>query len=260
MNELLSPDTLFRIVDVTGVVANGLLGGVVARAYGYDIIGFLFLAITTGLAGGIMRDVMLDLPPVALHDPYYLSGACVGALIAYMIALQGKASRALLSVADVLALGCWSATGASKALAAGLGWVPAIFLGVLTAVGGGVLRDVLVNRQPAIFGGQPVYASLAIISSLSMVLFQTNGLYEWGMATSIVFATIFGLLARWKKWVLPGAATLTIPRPNLRAQLRRRSPLRRSSSKKRTKDETEIHLSDPRYQEIVSEIVKEDRQ
>lgn len=211
-----SPDTFFRIVDVTGVVANGLLGGAVARGRGYDLIGFLFLAVSSALGGGIMRDVMLDVGfPVALTDPFYLTGAIAGAVIAYFLVLEDRFSRVVLSLADVLVLGCWSATGASKALAAGLGWVPAVFLGVLTAVGGGVLRDVMTNQEPSIFGGKPIYATLSIIASLAMVVFQSNGLYAWGMGCAIVLSGVLGLLARLYNWRLPGAATLVLPRPPL---------------------------------------------
>ncbi|SDB80011.1 Uncharacterized membrane protein YeiH [Raineyella antarctica] len=220
MNDV-TPDTLFRTVDLIGVVANSLLGGAVARGRGYDMIGFLFLAISSALGGGIMRDVMLSIGfPVALTDPFYLTGAIAGAVIAYFIVLDDKFSRVLLSVADVLALGCWSATGASKALAAGLGWVPAIFIGVLTAVGGGVLRDVMTNQEPSVFGGQPVYATLSIFSSIAMVVLQSNGLYAWGMGLAIALAGVLGLLARWQNWQLPGAATLVLPRPSLSGRRR----------------------------------------
>lgn len=221
----LTPDTLFRIVDVTGVVANGLLGGAVARGRGYDLIGFLFLAISSALGGGIMRDLMLDVGfPVALTDPFYLTGAMVGAVIAYFLVLDDRFSRVLVSVADVLVLGCWSATGASKALAAGLGWVPAIFLGVLTAVGGGVLRDVLTNQEPSVFGGQPLYATWSVVASGAMVIFQTNGLYAWGMGFAIVLSGVLGLLARAFNWQLPGAASIVLPKPGIPRRWRTSRP------------------------------------
>ena len=212
-----SPDFAIRIVDVTGVVANGLLGGAAARARGYDVIGFMVLAIASALGGGVMRDLMLNQGfPVALTDPFYLSGALLGALVAYVLVLEGRIAGFTLNAADMLVLGCWSATGVFKTLQAGLGWVPAILLGVLTAVGGGILRDVLTNEVPAVFGGHPIYATIAIVASIEMVVFQSLGLYGWGMALAIVTSGVLGFFARRKNWQLPGAATIAIPRPRLR--------------------------------------------
>ena len=87
-------DSLFRIVDVTGVVASGLLGGAVARSKRFDIVGFVSLAIITGLGGGMLRDVLLNSGfPVALTDPAYLAGALIAALVAYVVRLDGTFPR-----------------------------------------------------------------------------------------------------------------------------------------------------------------------
>lgn len=223
---LLDPDVLFRVVDVTGVFANGLLGGAVARSKGFDPIGFVILAICSGLGGGLIRDLMLGVSfPVALTDPAYLSTAVAAAAVAFLLDLDGQWKRLLL-VADVLALGCWSATGASKAMAAGLDWMPSILLGVTTAIGGGMLRDIMVNEVPGVFGGTPLYATLSIVASAQMVVLYQAGQYELGMGVAIVLCCVFGLLARRRNWMLPGAASITIPAPRLRPHLRgrRRGP------------------------------------
>lgn len=200
----MDPDILFRIVDITGVFANGLIGATLARNLGFDVIGYLALGIATALGGGMVRDMMLDLgPPVALTDPWYLAMAILASLISLLIPLEGRYSRTMLNALDALALGCWSATGASKGLAAGLGVVPSIFLGVITATLGGVIRDVLVQRRPAIFGSNPLYATLSIAAAGIMVLFQSNGLYEVGMGSAIVLTFVFTLLARKYQWTLP---------------------------------------------------------
>ena len=215
MNEF-DPTWAFRVVDVTGVLANGLLGGAVARTHRFDAVGFVVLAIASGLGGGMLRDVLLNRLPVALTDPWYLGGALVSAAVAYLLTLEGRPARRLLAVADVLALGCWSATGASKALGIGLGWMPAVMLGVITAVGGGVIRDILVNRVPAIFGGSPLYATVAVVGSVEMVLLQGAGHPEAGMALSIVTCAALGLVARRRRWMLPGPGVFSLPRPRWR--------------------------------------------
>ncbi len=207
----MEPEVLFRIVDVTGVICNGLLGAAVARRYGFDIIGFLVLGTATALGGGLLRDMMLGTGfPVALVDPWYLGGAFTAAAISYFIPLENRWAQRGLALGDVLALGCWSATGASKGISAGLGVVPAIFLGVVTACCGGVIRDVLVNKIPAIFGGYPLYATFSVLASAQMVFFQKQGMYEVGMATAIISCAILGLAARRYQWILPKPYNLGI--------------------------------------------------
>ncbi|MDD7466198.1 MAG: TRIC cation channel family protein [Actinomycetaceae bacterium] len=200
----MDPDLLFRVVDVTGVIANGLLGAAAARRHNYDIIGFFVLGGASALGGGLLRDMMLTRDfPVALTDPWYLSGAFGAAFIGYFFTFEHKWTRRMLVLADALALGCWSATGASKGLTAGLGWFPAIFLGVVTAVCGGMIRDVLCKETPAIFGGKPIYATLAVVASTQMVIWQTYGYATIGMACAIILCSVFSLIARRKKWILP---------------------------------------------------------
>lgn len=208
---MVEPDTLFRIVDVTGVVANALLGAAVARARGFDVIGFLILAIISGLGGGMMRDALLGTGfPVALTDPLYLSSAIVAALLAHFWDLTGVWARRCLIGADALVLGCWSATGAAKAINAGLDFLPAVFLGVLTAIGGSMLRDVMVNQIPSVFGGNPLYATISVIGSAEMVIMQRLGYYQIGMGISILLCFVLAITARWRRWVLPSAARLTV--------------------------------------------------
>lgn len=230
--------TLFRIVDVTGVVASGLLGGALARSKRFDIVGFVTLAIITGLGGGMIRDVLLNSGfPVALTDPAYLGGALGAAIVAYIVRLDGTWPRRSLVIADVLALGCWSATGTIKAASLGLAVLPSLMLGVITAVGGGMLRDVLVGRTPTVFGGNTLYASLAAVGSIeALVCMKVFGRPDLGMLLAIVTCTILGVLARRLGWMLPEPVDLNLRalrirplgvRPSI-ARLGRRLARRRS--------------------------------
>ncbi|MDO5682349.1 MAG: TRIC cation channel family protein [Propionibacteriaceae bacterium] len=216
-------DLLFRLVDVFGVFANAVLGGAVARTKGFDAIGFAILAICSGLGGGMLRDVLLGVGfPVALTDPLYLSSALIGAAVAFLLDLgRGWGRRALL-LGDALALGCWSATGAAKALGVGLAYLPAIFLGVITAVGGGMLRDILVNQTPSVFNG-PLYATVSVIASTEMVVLRSLDQYGLGMGLAIITGGVLGLVSRWRQWTLPPAAQWTVPRPRVRKLFRSRA-------------------------------------
>lgn len=210
--KVFDPPTLFRTVDILGVVANGLLGGMVARRMRFDIVGFLILAIMTGLGGGMIRDVLLTSRPVALTDHAYLGGVIAAAAIAYFVTLHGRWLHRGLALADVLAVGCWSATGTIKALGYGLSVLPALLLGVTTAVGGGMMRDVLTGRIPAVFGGNTLYATLAMVGSLEALVLAKAGMSDLGMAVSIVTCAVLGVLARRFGWRLPAAPEWSLPR------------------------------------------------
>jgi len=207
---------VIRFVDLAGVVANAILGGVAARTARLDIVGFVILAIMSGLGGGIIRDTLLQRgTPVALVDPAYLSVAVLGGVIAFFVTFNGRWSRRALLVVDVFAVGCWSAVGAQKALDADLGWISAIMLGIITAVGGGMVRDVMLLKVPTIFGGNTLYATSAVLASTEMVVFSKLGLVAVGTAVAILSAAALSLLARRYGWVLPTGYALRIPKPIL---------------------------------------------
>ncbi len=208
MNEVI------RFVDLAGVLANAILGGVAARTARMDIVGFIVLAIMSGLGGGMIRDTLLQAgTPVALTDPAYLIFAIVGGVIAFFVTFNGRWARRVLLLLDALAVGCWSAVGAQKALEAGLGWMPAIMLGIITAVGGGMVRDVMVLKVPTIFGGNTLYATSAVLASTEMVVFSKLGLVAVGTAVAIMSGAGLSLLAKRYGWSLPTGYALRIPKP-----------------------------------------------
>ena len=195
----------FRILDLCGVLLNGILGGLIARRKNFDLVGFVVLAMLTATAGGILRDVMIQAgPPFALTDPYYLYTACLGATVAWFVPLTSRPTRRLLVVADAVILGCWAATGASKALTHGLGVMPALLLGCLTAIGGSMIRDVAVGETPAVFGGNKLYAIPALIAAGTQVLAVRMGAAD---AHAMLVSTAVGaglcVLAYWRSWQLP---------------------------------------------------------
>ena len=200
----------FRVVDVTGVFCAAVIGAKLARERRFDAVGFATLAVISALGGGMTRDVLLQQIPVAFTDPFYLGGALLGATVAFFWRLESKWTNRMITVADALCLGCWAATGAQKTLALGLGVLPAMMMGLTTAVGGSIIRDVMVGKIPKIFGGANLYATPAATSAVIMVVFFKLNMPVLGMALSIIAALIFVLLAQWRGWVLPEALDLSI--------------------------------------------------
>jgi uncharacterized membrane protein YeiH len=194
---------LFRGIDLLGVFGNAVLGGIVARRQKMDPIGFVALAVLSGLGGGVIRDVLLQHgPPAALLDYAYIGTAVLGALAAFLLPFANRLWSKTFPVIDALALGCWASTGAFKTLGIGLGWLPAILLGTVTAVGGGALRDLTVQRIPQIFGGNTLYATCAVAASAVMTIFWQFKLASIGLVVATVVGSGFCLLARWRGWQL----------------------------------------------------------
>ena len=216
---------LFRAFDLTGVFANALLGGLIARREKLDPVGFATLAVLSGLGGGMIRDVLLQHgTPVALTDYAYLLTAFAGAGISFVVRVRGWAWDRVWPVIDALALGTWAATGAQKTLSVGLGWLPAILLGTITAVGGGAVRDIVLRRVPAVLGGNTLYATCAVAASAVLVIVANAGHPAAGLVAATVVGAGLCLVARWRRWILPDADAWSLGRvvpPAVRSRLRR---------------------------------------
>lgn len=220
-------DDVFRALDLVGVFANAVLGGVIARRERLDPIGFATLAVLSGLGGGLIRDVLLQHgPPVALTDYAYLATAFAGAAASYLVAVEGRLWDRVWPVVDAIALGCWASAGATKTLAVGLGWLPAVLLGVVTAVGGGAVRDIVLRRVPGVLGGNTLYATAALAGAGALVLVRQAGQPTAASLCGLVVGAGVCLLARWRGWILPSAdawSPASVVPVRYRGRLRRRA-------------------------------------
>ena len=139
--ELLITNDVLRIMDLLGVFVMGVAAGALASRLNFDAVGFGFIGIAAGLGGGIVRDLILDYgTPAAFAGPAYLACALGGAAFSFLISTDGPWWRRLVTVLDIAAMGLWAATGTAKSLGYGLDVLPAILLGITSAVGGGVIK------------------------------------------------------------------------------------------------------------------------
>jgi uncharacterized membrane protein YeiH len=195
-----------RALDLSGVFVNGTLGGVLARTRRLDLFGFLVIGIVSGLGGGILRDTLLQRgTPVALTDYTYLTVAAAGTMLAFVADLSRQTSGWAFHLLDASALSVWAVAGAQKTLAVGLGWLPAVLLGTITAVGGGAIRDLMLNRIPSIFGGTPLYATVAVLVSAVLVVCSRLGAPTVGILAGVVGGVSLRLAALTWDWRLPGS-------------------------------------------------------
>ena len=140
---------LLLVLDLAGTFVFALDGALVAlRVARLDIVGAITLGMVTAIGGGIIRDLLIGaVPPATFSDWRYLTVATAGGLIAFLLGSRLERLAKPITVLDAAGLSLFAVTGASKALAFGLGAGQAIILGAITAVGGGTLRDVLVRRS-----------------------------------------------------------------------------------------------------------------
>jgi uncharacterized membrane protein YeiH len=189
-------DQLTRLINLAGVVANALLAGAIARKREFDLVGFVVLAVLSGLGGGIIRDTLLQRGvPVALTDYTYMLAAVGGAIVAFVVPTDGVVWRRSYHLIDSVALGCWAAAGAERTLACGLGWWPAVLLGTITAVGGGATRDIVLRREPSILRQGPLYATCAVAASAVLVGLARAGHEAVGTAAAMIVGAGLRLLA-----------------------------------------------------------------
>lgn len=202
-----APGLLLVVLDLAGIFVFALSGGLVGVRKELDVFGVLVLAAATGLGGGFMRDVLIGaVPPAALEDWRYLLVPVVAGFVTFWFhPALGRMER-LVTVFDAAGLGLFCVVGALKALEFGLGLLPSALMGVLTAVGGGVVRDVLAGRVPVVLRSE-LYATPALVGASVAVLGDSSALPTWTYAIpAAALCTTWRLVAVWRGWHAPRAA------------------------------------------------------
>lgn len=207
------PDATLQLVfDLVGVFVFGLSGALVAVRERLDVFGIVVLAVATGLGGGLLRDVLIGaVPPATLTDYRYTLVAVVAGCVAFAgharyPRLGSRIRRRLgtaVTVLDAAGLGVFCVAGALKALVYLPGPVPAALLGMVTAVGGGVIRDLLTGRVPVVLHRE-VYAVPALVGAALVVAADHVGWRQWWVAlaaAAVVFA--LRLVAVVRDWHAP---------------------------------------------------------
>jgi uncharacterized membrane protein YeiH len=157
--------------DVVATFVSGLAGALVAVRRRYDFVGVFALAFVTGLGGALIRDgvFLQGGPPGAVRDSRYLLAVLAATLFGLAIdRLSDSLSRVVL-VFDAVGLGVYAVVGADRSLVAGLGHLGAALVGVINAVGGGMLRDVLTREEPVLFKPGQFYATAAAVAAVLYV-------------------------------------------------------------------------------------------
>jgi len=167
------------VLDLVGIFVFAISGALVAVRKELDVFGVLVLAGTTGLGGGWLRDVLIDAtPPASLMDWRYLIAPVAAGLLTFRFhPTLGRMERSV-NVFDAFGLALFCVTGAVKAQEYGLGLAAAALMGMVTGIGGGMIRDVLAGRVPVVFRGE-LYAIPALAGASVAVVLHAEGQPFW---------------------------------------------------------------------------------
>lgn len=176
--------TLQLALDLVGVFVFALSGGLTAVQRRFDLFGVLVLAAMAGLGGGMLRDVLIgQTPPVGLSDWRLLAAAGLAGLVTFTLHSRVARISRLVRVLDAAGLGAFAVSGTLKALGVGVGPVAAVLVGGITAVGGGVLRDVLAGQVPEVLRRE-LYAVPALLGATLVALAS-----RWNaLSTGVIWA------------------------------------------------------------------------
>ena len=168
-------------------------GALTAARYRMDVLGFVLIGTITGIGGGTIRDLLLGRTVWWTQDPTELILCVVASLITFFFIKNDISNRKGMVWSDALGLSAFGVVGCHVALAFGSSPIIAVFMGMVTATGGGVIRDVLTNTQPMIVSGQP-YATAALLGSLSYAALRYLAVPEIA-AEAIACSAAFSLRA-----------------------------------------------------------------
>jgi uncharacterized membrane protein YeiH len=223
-----SPVEVPTEIDLLAVFVAGIAGALIAARRDFDITGVIFLAIISGLGGGILRDTLIQRgTPVAFTNSNYLVVAFAAAALGFFFSQRLGRIDWVFTMFSALSLGLYTLVGVQKGLDAGLPNLSVLMLGIITAAGGGMLLDVLLTRTPTAFLPGAPYALLSLLGGLLVILLDELDINEewlWWMPVVVVVALRFlALRMGWQTPLatdLPGQVRTMVPTPSVPVKVR----------------------------------------
>jgi len=194
------------VIDLGGTVVFALSGAMAGIRSRLDLFGILVVSFAAGIFGGLTRDVLIgDVPPAAIHDWRYITACSAAGVVAFFWPPVVSRLRQTILFLDAVGLSLFAVAGATKALTHGIPPIGAILLGMLSGIGGGMLRDILVNRVPLVLQAE-IYAVAALGGAVVVVVGPLLGI------SPTVAAILGAVLCFWLRmmgilrgWGLPRA-------------------------------------------------------
>lgn len=193
-----------HIVNYAGIAVLAASGAVVGVRKGFDLFGIATLAALTGTGGGVLRDLLLGVdPPTSLQRWPDVTLCVVVSIATTLFARLVIKLTQLVVVLDALGMGFFATSGAAISVDHGATWFAAALLGMVSAIAGSVMRDVVARDVPMVMGPDDMYAAPAILGSLLYVLVDHYGPQWVGVVVGSTVATVLRLAAITFHWRLP---------------------------------------------------------
>ena len=194
-------------VEMLGIAVFAISGVLAVTRRGLDMLGAVMLGIVTALGGGTVRDVILGVPPIWLSDFNYVWAACLGALAAFWIGWVFRNALNTVLYLDALGAALFAIAAANKGLMLGHSAPVAVVMGVLTGIGGGLLRDVLAGR-PTLLMSRDIYATPILVGCVLFVLLRAYvPAFGWPDLAGMVVIFVIRALAIHQHLQMPGWLT-----------------------------------------------------
>jgi uncharacterized membrane protein YeiH len=199
---------LQTILNFGGIVVFAASGAVVGVRKGFDLFGIAVLGVLTGVGGGVLRDVLLDVtPPASVQNWPNVTVALVAVALTTLFTRQVIGFGRLVLILDAIGMGFFATSGAAIAIDHGASWFAAVLLGMLSAIAGGIIRDVLAREVPMVFGPDDLYAIPAMLGSITYAVIDYFGPQWLGVLVGSALATVIRLIAMAFHWRLPTGPT-----------------------------------------------------
>lgn len=205
-------------VEIIGTVAFASSGAMVAVRKKLDLFGIIVLGVITAVGGGMLRDLMIgNIPPNMFRNPVYIFAAFLTVMILFVLfrlrpsLLSGRyieQYEKIMNILDAIGLGAFTVTGIDTGVEAGYGSYHflIIFLGVITGIGGGILRDIMAGETPYVLK-KHIYACASIAGACLYTLFLEYTRSDLAMVVSALLVIAIRMLASHYRWDLPKIKT-----------------------------------------------------
>ena len=206
-------ETVLFVLEIVGTLAFAVSGAFVGVRRDMDVFGVIILGLTTAVGGGVIRDLILGLtPPRTFQHPIYAMIAVAASVAVFLIARRGFTEKTtgpysvVMLIMDSLGLGAFTVSAIGTALEQGVEYNAflLVFTGVVTGVGGGVLRAVMAGQTPYIFL-KHVYASASLLGAVLCVIMMPLTGDAWAIALGMTATVVIRLLSAYFRWNLPHA-------------------------------------------------------
>jgi uncharacterized membrane protein YeiH len=191
------------VLNYAGIAVFASSGAMVGVRKGFDLFGIATLGVLTGVGGGILRDLLLDRPPYSIQHWPNITVAIVAVAVATPFAHVVMRMNSTVLVLDAIGMGFFATSGAAIAVDEGASWFAAGLIGLLTAIAGGMLRDVVAREVPLVMGSDDLYAIPAMCGAAVYVAID----YFWpqwiAVAVGSALATLLRLASLAFHWRLP---------------------------------------------------------